>query len=114
MPTGIELIAAERQRQIEKEGWTHDHDEEHKMGELTEAAKCYATVGAAIIRGSSAEEWPVSMFDGFNDSIVEWPWEDESWKPAASAERNLIKAGALIAAELDRLHRRAATPSPQG
>jgi hypothetical protein len=31
---GIERIAAERQRQIEKEGWTPAHDDQHRNDEL--------------------------------------------------------------------------------
>jgi hypothetical protein len=40
--TEIELIAAERKRQIEEEGWTAEHDEQWKKGELAKAAMCYA------------------------------------------------------------------------
>jgi hypothetical protein len=39
---GIERIAEERQRQIEVEGWTSEHDEQHIFGELSGAASCYA------------------------------------------------------------------------
>lgn len=38
--TGIELIAKERQRQIEQEGWTAEHDSQHTAGELLQCA-CY-------------------------------------------------------------------------
>jgi len=34
-----------------------------------------------------------------------WPWDEEWWKPDNDAVRNLAKAGALIAAEIDRLQR---------
>lgn len=103
MKTGIELITAERQRQLQKLGWTTEHDDTHTLGELTEAATCYAAVGSATLRGSSPKYITTEMFDG--DSILHWPWEDEAYKPADSAEENLIKAGALIVAELDRLQR---------
>lgn len=33
MSRGIELIAAERKRQTEQEGWTPEHDEQHEFGE---------------------------------------------------------------------------------
>lgn len=33
-----------------------------------------------------------------------WPWREESFKPSDDQIRNLTKAGALIAAEIDRLH----------
>ncbi|OJV17788.1 MAG: hypothetical protein BGO30_07535 [Bacteroidetes bacterium 41-46] len=89
MKTGIELIAEERQRQIEAEGWTAEHDkEEHAMGELALAASCYA-----MIPELRPSELPPSH----------WPWCG-SWKPTPSDRiRELQKAGALIAAEIDRL-----------
>ena len=42
MTTGIKLIAKERKRQIEKEGWSAEHDSQHKDGEIAIAASCYA------------------------------------------------------------------------
>jgi hypothetical protein len=90
--TGIELIAAERQRQIEKEGWTAEHDAEHKEGELAIAAACYAYP-------NYDEDWAVQ-------SQLQWPFERKRWKPTPENRiRELQKAGALIAAEIDRLQR---------
>jgi hypothetical protein len=34
-----------------------------------------------------------------------WPWDQDWWKPSPDPIRNLVKAGALIAAEIDRLQR---------
>jgi hypothetical protein len=34
-----------------------------------------------------------------------WPWDEKWWKPSTNPIRNLVKAGALIAAEIDRLQR---------
>lgn len=102
--SGVELIAAERQRQRER--FTGDHDHNHVNGELVEAALCYGAVACAEARGSCAEEWPVGMFDGHADSILSWPWDDDDWKPSDDPIRNLVKAGALIAAEIDRLKSR--------
>lgn len=39
---GATRIADERKRQIEKEGWTPNHDDEHEENELAFAAVCYA------------------------------------------------------------------------
>jgi hypothetical protein len=103
MKTGTELISEERQRQILHKGFTPDHDKQHREGELAEAAICYAVVACAQTRGSSVEEWPASMFDGFRDSIITWPWDEDAYKPSEYALRNLVKAGALIAAQIDRL-----------
>lgn len=100
---GVELIAAERQRQIDAEGWSPEHDDQHTGGELSWAASCYASVGSAVIRGATADEFPADlvMAEG------EWPgdWGEEFWKPSNDPIRNLVKAGALIAAEIDRIQR---------
>lgn len=100
--TGVELIADERQRQIEKEGWTAEHDAEHICGELTDAAIMYAMRGYwkkridPMIVGTEDMPgimWPFRV-DGFKPSTAEWP---------DGRIRDLVKAGALIAAEIDRL-----------
>lgn len=88
--TGAERIAAERQRQIEVEGWTAEHDAVHTMGELAAAAAAYANWSDAYdIPGDTAPPC--------------WPWDSENWNPSLDDIRNLEKAGALIAAEIDRL-----------
>lgn len=94
MKTGIELIAEERQRQIEVEGWTPEHDAEHDFGELAGAAACYALstvfekdgIGIKRVIG---DFWPSS-------------WDTSWWKPKDKIT-DLKRAGALIAAEIDRL-----------
>jgi hypothetical protein len=95
MATGIELIAVERQRQIEVEGWTPEHDDDHDCGELASAGACYALVQEEMI----GADWEPAF----------WPWDRKWWKPSPDPIRNLIKAGALIAAEIDRLQRAAQT-----
>lgn len=87
MKSGIELIAEERNRQIEKEGWSPEHDAQHYRGELAIAACLYADIYA---------ETKTKVPYG-------WPWEDKWWKPSKDRIRNLTKAGALIAAEIDRI-----------
>lgn len=91
---GVAAIAAERKRQMEVEGWTAEHDDVHRGGELAEAAACY-TVASCDPEGA-----PVSTAD----LPTPWPWDEGWWKPAAP-RRMLVKAGALIAAEIDRLDR---------
>lgn len=103
--TGIELIAAERERQIKVEGWDSQHDSDHDNFELTKAAICYAN--RATMDGMAVWQDRVP-----ND----WPFEAKAWKPepripghpcpmieTKDAIKMLIKAGALIAAEIDRL-----------
>ena len=86
--SGAEMIASERQRHISDEGWTSEHGDHHTADELIRAALCYAAPWIGL------EQY--------------WPWEAEWYKPdAADRTRNLAKAGALIAAEIDRLKRAA-------
>ncbi|HKS28948.1 MAG TPA: hypothetical protein VJS44_14070 [Pyrinomonadaceae bacterium] len=87
--SGIDLITKERQRQIEEEGWTPDHDDEHGDGELLAAAICYAH-NSGQFKFTSPRAWP---------------WAESWWKPTGDRVRDLAKAGALIAAEIDRLER---------
>ena len=98
MNTGSELIAAERKRQIDVEGWTPEHDAEHTNGALADAAACYVSVARQQVRGvgyggNGEPTYPRAV----------WPWDAEWWKPSDDPVRNLVKAGALIAAEIDRL-----------
>ena len=100
-PSGIELITAERDRQIAIEGWTTVHDDTHADGSLAQAAACYAAT-AAIQSLHDRDTLPPCFIH------KEWPWTREWWKPSDRL-RNLEKAGALIAAEIDRLQRLAAS-----
>lgn len=103
MKSGIELIAEERERQISREGWTAEHDSRYQSGELNDAAICYASAVAEMQRGNASLGLIKLHINDY--SSVPWPWEDEWWKPSDDPKRNLIKAGALIAAEIDRLQR---------
>jgi hypothetical protein len=84
-------IQAERQRQIDAEGWTHEHDDRHETGELARAAGCYAL--------HSSEQYPDA-----DEVPVLWPWDEDWWKPS-DPRRDLVKAGALILAEIERMDR---------
>ncbi len=88
--SGVELIAAERKRQIEVEGWTADHDDQHFYFEMANASICYINHAANPCEGEGCKRG--------------WPWHWRWWKPG-TAIRDLVKAGALIAAEIDRLER---------
>lgn len=98
--TGVELIAEERARQISEEGWTSEHDDEHVNGELAEAAAVYADASVHIGEGQN--------LDILHDQIVDgehWPFEPEWLRLTSDPIDSLIKAGALIAAEIDRRKR---------
>lgn len=98
--TGSELIAQERQRQIKEEGWTAEHDLGHDRGELIEAARAYALYAESIYYSKNNVTFS-DLRKGHPPS--DWPWNRDWWKPSEDPIRNLIKAGALIAAEIDRL-----------
>lgn len=96
---GVSAIAAERQRQIEREGWSPEHDDTYTHAELLAAAECY--VHTTRIQQLYPDLPHLHAHESY------WPWPDEWWKPG-TARRNLEKAGALIAAEIDRLDRKQA------
>lgn len=99
IPASILAIAAERQRQIDVEGWTSDHDAGHRSGELAQAAASYC-LGAGFVAA-----YDIHTDDEFLVTGRElWPWTPDWWKPC-DRRRNWIRAGALIAAELDKLDR---------
>lgn len=96
MKRGIEMIAEERQRQIEVEGWSKEHDAKHTNDSLAFAAVCYAI--PSELRHYSYCPLRKERVPDF------WPWNKEWWKPCPQDRiRELVKAGALIAAEIDRL-----------
>lgn len=79
--TALDDVTAERQRQQQAEGWTPEHDDTHDRGEMATAARCY-------LAGDST--W--------------WPWSLAWWKPK-DRRRDLVRAGALAMAEIERLRR---------
>lgn len=101
---GVELIAAERQRQVEQEGWTPEHDDTHLEGEMIEGARAYLS---AAFLAEAGRKW-------VGEPPPTWPWNQSWWKPSDDPIRNLVKAGALIAAEIERLQRVAASVPREG
>lgn len=87
-------VMAERQRQIEVEGWTPEHDDAHDHGQMAGAALCYLA--------QNIPHWArVHVLRCY------WPWDANWWK-STSHRRDLVKAAALILAEIERLDRAAA------
>ncbi|EKT4528335.1 hypothetical protein [Pseudomonas asiatica] len=85
--TGIQLIAAERQRQIETEGWTAKNDDELGAESLELAALSYRNAG-----------------DNSSPQPKSWPFDPDWWKPQ-HRQRNLERAGALYQAAADTAER---------
>lgn len=96
---GFGLIAEERTRQVVEEGWTAEHDDQHKNCELLSAVLCYLGMAASLSDDTDAG---AELRDGL---LRDWPWAPKWWKPSIDPVRNLVKAGALIAAEIDRILR---------
>lgn len=94
----IEEIRNERQRQIEVEGWTPEHDDLYFHGEIGLAAACYAA--------PEPLRKVVDFGDGIERTVSAWPW-DEKWDKRTKHERRrqLVIAAALIVAEIERLDR---------
>lgn len=85
MKTGIELITEERERQIREEGYNKEHDLNHSDVDFVLAAISYL--------GCNFEGWDTESF---------WPWDKKHFKPK-DLLKNLTRAGALIAAAIDRI-----------
>lgn len=84
---GVQLIEAERYRQIEVLKYDVENDALYDKGQLLEAAAAYVVEPKYRLNPD-----------------VSWPWKESSFKPTPDNRiLELTKAGALIAAEIDRL-----------
>lgn len=92
MSFGADAIREERQRQIVTEGHTAFGDDLYTDKALAAAGAAYAVYAATGSEEEAMKVWPES-------------WDKRHFKPAPYARRNLAKAGALIAAEYDRIER---------
>ncbi|EIV2467854.1 ead/Ea22-like family protein [Klebsiella pneumoniae] len=95
-------VLAERQRQVTAEGWSPKHDDQYKNTELAFAASCYAFHAAAASWDLEDDGIPYDS----HPVPKQWPWDPSWWKPT-DARRDLVKAGALILAEIERIDRAA-------
>lgn len=96
-------VLNERLRQITGEGWDEAHDDEHANGEMAAAAAAYATNAVRAIKGQTN----AGVMPGVWPKSWDWEW----WKPR-TPRKDLVRAGALILAEIERLDR-AAAPAVQ-
>lgn len=97
MNSVIKEITDERERQVKAEGWTPEHDDDHNKGELAFAGACYAFHAGDQARGLRHPTHATAP-------LVYWPWDTGWWKPK-DQRRDLIRAAALIVAEIERLDR---------
>jgi len=96
MSKALRDVTNERRRQIAAEGWTPEHDDQHKLGELAIAGASYA-----VASGFPADNEPPPYG---------WPWDKAWWKPTTTRQ-NLIKAAALLVAEIERIDRANGVPA---
>ena len=95
-------VMAERVRQTTAEGWTAEHDDQHSDGALALAASCYARYAGRDMIMPRAPHTPML-----------WPFDPTWWKPT-TPRRDLVKAAALILAEIERLDRVAGRSADHG
>ena len=93
-------ILLERIRQIEVNYRLPHNDDSHINGQMAGAAACYLLHDLRIGHDSLKHRAAALMKDL-------WPWSKFYWKPK-DHRRNLIRAAALIVAEIERLDRKAA------
>jgi hypothetical protein len=117
MSTVIDEIASERARQVSAEGWTPEHDDEHNDAAMARAAACYALLADPLrafpvahkrvwVPHPGADE--LSRAQGVYKDVPEfWPWHPNWWKPKGQ-RANLIRAAALLVAEIERIDRASA------
>lgn len=97
-PSVLQAIVDERARQIIGEKFGHEHDDMHTEGEIADAAACYAMT--ADSRSQSGRVF------GLTFRTVLWPWDEKWWKPSPEdRRRELVKAAAMLIAEIERLDR---------
>lgn len=91
LSNAVQSVIAERQRHQSVEGWTPEHDDQYSKSQLLWASSCYV----------------LNAIHPFNRIPFGWPWAPEWWKPT-NPRRDLVKAGALILAEIERIDRQEA------
>ena len=121
----LDDIYAERERQLDVEGWTPEHDDEHDAGEMAKAAAVYAYT--STLSEFQAEGWRERLRGPLTEVSIEgdktivspgiirvlWPWAPEWFKPNGK-RRDLIKAAALLVAEIERIDRAKARSGEPG
>jgi len=129
-PSGTQRITQERARQLNEEGYSIADDLGYTANELALAAQGYLwaneqlqfsipakikelertiaalprlaiTSGARRELSSLIQEMKLGPLN-FVGLPPSWPWAQTAFKPSGDPVRNLEKAGALIAAEIDR------------
>lgn len=114
MGSALNDIFVERQRQIEVEGWTPEHDDAHEQGALAIAGGWYAInadshnwIDVMGVAGRPDSSSKISAAFNEVNGYYAWPFGLEWWKPK-NTRNDLVRAAALIVAEIERIDRAAA------
>jgi len=107
---GARRIVLERRRQIQQEGWSLEHDDSLIENQLAWAAICYTAPERVytLSQGVTPKDPVISFMDPWPEGLDPAFDKRPSYKRMPSVMkriRSLEKAGALIAAEIDRLTR---------
>ncbi|WP_335955454.1 hypothetical protein, partial [Acinetobacter guillouiae] len=94
-------VFAERKRQIDQEHHSHEHDDEYDQNELIRAASSY--LSHVIGRGWVFKETCPETYQD-EEAPDLWPWDLDFWKPK-NPRRDLVRAAALIIAEIEKIDR---------
>jgi hypothetical protein len=87
----IEDILAERDKQVTVKGYSSEHDDDHFQGDLADAAACFALSGGGWCLTDCVEHWPPT-------------WDRKHFKQK-TPRQDLVRAAALLIAEIERLDR---------
>jgi len=98
-------VLTERRRQITTKGWDHDHDDAQRNDEIAAFAAVYAMP-------EGARDWPAKETGfgrTFAEALIPFCWEPKF----GDRRRDLVKAAALLVAEIERIDRAAIATSEQ-
>jgi hypothetical protein len=103
MRKAIDDVIMERQRQIHREGYSTSHDDEHADRELARAGAAYALhyVQREWVFDSTPDQYRDSTNSDLDAACFPDDWEFKPKDP----RRDLVRAAALLIAEIERLDR---------
>ncbi|MGN6122977.1 MAG: hypothetical protein ACTHOJ_08460 [Sphingomonas oligoaromativorans] len=94
-------VLRERVEQIDRHGYSPEHDLDHEPGELACAALAYLMMGVNLL--GEADSPPTALHeDVLRESTQYWPWMD-GFRPSLDPAAMLAKAAALLLATMDRI-----------
>ena len=106
MEQAAKLVAEERQRQVAVEGFDAAHDDQWVNGELASGAQAYLEIAVAQADQYYTTSPGPGQIEGVKFGLPNcFPvdvWSEYWWKPGPDRLRNLIKAAALLQAEIER------------